>query len=180
MAQTRWRRLDSAPAAARRRRHRFHGWRPAGRQGQQDENESGVTTPLRSRSRTSRSTIVYRSSSRLAAVHGLSMTEQQLAMFQAHTGRTVPRPGGYNEAVAIVGRQSGTTMVAAIVAVFEAIRTERATGVDLFALLGAQDARAALRTSFRYAAAPLEASPILRRSVVNRTADTIVLRRVSR
>jgi hypothetical protein len=87
----------------------------------------------------------------------------------------LPRPGGYSEAVAIVGRQSGKTRLAAAIATFEAISAEREPGSDLFAVLVAQDQRAALRTSFRYASAPFEASAILKRSIVSQTADTQAL-----
>ena len=51
----------------------------------------------------------------LRAVYGLPMDAQDLALFQEHTGRTEPRPGGYPEAVAITGRQSGKSAVAATV-----------------------------------------------------------------
>jgi hypothetical protein len=111
----------------------------------------------------------------LASVYGLPMTEAELATFRAHTARAAPRPGGYSEAVAIVGRQSGKTRLAAAIATFEAISAEREPGSDLFAILVAQDQRAALRTSFRYASAPFEASAILKRSIVSQTADTLAL-----
>ena len=45
MARRRWRRLDGrAPPAARPRRYRLRGRRPAGRKGQQAEGEGGVST----------------------------------------------------------------------------------------------------------------------------------------
>jgi hypothetical protein len=74
----------------------------------------------------------------LAAVNGLPMTAAQLATFQAHTGRSASLPGGYRETVAIVGRQSGKTRVAAMVAVFEAITATEEAGAELSALLVAQ------------------------------------------
>ncbi|MET0153577.1 MAG: hypothetical protein ABW298_13330 [Candidatus Binatia bacterium] len=77
--------------------------------------------------------------------------------------------------MAIVGRQSGKTRLAAAIATFEAISAEREPASDLFAVLVAQDQRAALRTSFRYAAAPFEASAMLRHSIVSQTADTVAL-----
>jgi hypothetical protein len=73
-----------------------------------------------------------------AAVNGLPMTAAQLATFQAHTGLSAPLPGGYRETVAIVGRQSGKTRVAAMVPVFEAITTTEEAGAELSALLVAQ------------------------------------------
>ena len=103
------------------------------------------------------------------------MSEAELATFRGHTARSAPRPGGYTETVAIVGRQSGKTRLAAAIATFEAISAEREPGSDLFAVLVAQDQRAALRTSFRYAAAPFEASAMLRHSIVSQTADIVAL-----
>jgi hypothetical protein len=111
----------------------------------------------------------------LAAVYALPMSEAELETFRAHTGRATPRPGGYSEAVAIVGRQSGKTRVAATIAVFESATAEREPGSDLYALLVAQDQRAALRALFRYACAPFEASEMLQRSIVSQTADTLAL-----
>ena len=55
------------------------------------------------------------------AVHGLPMTHTDLALFRQHTGRQLPRPGGYPEAVAIVGVQSGKTRIASAFAVHAAI-----------------------------------------------------------
>jgi phage terminase large subunit-like protein len=84
-------------------------------------------------------------------------------------------PGGYRETVAIVGRQSGKTRVAAMVAVFEAITATEEAGAELSALLVAQDHRAAPRTLFKYASAPFDLVPMLKSTVVTRTADTITL-----
>jgi Terminase large subunit, ATPase domain len=111
----------------------------------------------------------------LAAIYGLPMTEAQLATFRAHTGCQTPRPEGYSEAVAIVGRQSGKTRVAAMIAVFEAITATEETGAELSALLVAQDHRAALRTLFKYASVPFDLVPTLASTVIARTSDTITL-----
>jgi hypothetical protein len=112
----------------------------------------------------------------LAAVYGLPMSKAMLATFRAHTGRSAPRAGGYSEAAAIVGRQSGKSEVAAALAVFEAISAAREPGRgEVYAVLVAQDARAALRTLFRYANTPFEAAPMLERSVISKTADTLAL-----
>src|SRR5262249_24301708 len=95
----------------------------------------------------------------LAAVYGLPMSEAQRATFQAHTGRAAPNPAGYSEAVAIVGRQSGKSQVAAVLAAFEAALAGRQRGV--YALLVAQDLRAAQRTLFGYACEPFDDVPML-------------------
>jgi hypothetical protein len=111
----------------------------------------------------------------LAAVYGLPMSSAELEVFRAHTGVRTPRPGGYSESVCIVGRQSGKTRIAAMLAVFEAITATEEAGAELSALLVAQDHRAALRTLLKYAAAPFDLVPMLARAVVTRTADTIAL-----
>jgi hypothetical protein len=108
----------------------------------------------------------------LKAIYGLEMTESELEVFTAHTGRSVPRPGGYSEAVAIVGRGAGKTQLSAVLAAFEACR---ANGRGQWALLIAQDHRSATRNLFRYAADALEVSPVLSGEIVAKTADSLEL-----
>jgi hypothetical protein len=110
----------------------------------------------------------------LKALYGLELDADELPIFREFTGRTTPRPGGYGEAVAIVGRQSGKSQIAAMIADFEALRSERAEGRGTFAVLVAQDARAAIRTLFGYAADPFD-SPMLSAGVVSRLQDSITL-----
>ncbi len=50
----------------------------------------------------------------LRAFYGLPMDDEDLELFQRHTGREAPREGGYPEAAVVVGRQSGKTRVAAL------------------------------------------------------------------
>jgi hypothetical protein len=111
----------------------------------------------------------------LKAVYGLDLDQDELAIFRSHTGRSKPSLQGYAEAVAIVGRQSGKTQLAATLAVYEAITAPVASGRGTYAVLVSQDARAALRTLFRYAASPFEVSPILQSSIASRTTDSLEL-----
>jgi hypothetical protein len=91
----------------------------------------------------------------LKAVYGLPLDTDELEIFQHHTGRTAPLPGGYPVAVVIVGRQSGKTRIAGTVAAYEALIAPRVPdGESEFALLVSQDERGALRTLFSYAKAP--------------------------
>jgi len=77
----------------------------------------------------------------LRATYGLPMSDDDRDAFRQFTGRTAPRPGGYPEAAAIVGVQSGKSQIAGAMAAFAAI-----TGRDgTHALLLAQDQRSALR-----------------------------------
>jgi hypothetical protein len=106
----------------------------------------------------------------------MQLDTDELETFRAHTGRMTPRAGGYSEAVAIVGRQAGKSEISAALAVFEAISAPKQPGrSETYALLVAQDARAALRTLFKYAGAPFTVAPMLQRFVMNQTTETIAL-----
>ena len=110
------------------------------------------------------------------AVYGLALDAEELETFRRFTGRTTPREGGYPEACAITGRQSGKTRFASSIASFEALCATRRRGEPPpYALIVAQDMRGALRASFSYAAEAFEAVPSLARSVVSKKGDTIEL-----
>jgi hypothetical protein len=115
----------------------------------------------------------------LKAIYGLPLGAEECRVFCQHTGRSryAPPPGGFREAAMIVGRQSGKTRIAAMLAAYEAIRASRESdGTPVYALLIAQDHRAALRNLFSYAVAPFDASSILAGMVVDRTTETLTLR----
>ena len=121
----------------------------------------------------------------LAAVYGLPLDAEQQAVFCTHTGRTTydPPVGGYQENVAIVGRQSGKSRIAANIATYEALSAHpEPDGTEIYCALVAQDQRAALRTLFSYAAAPFDVVPALSRMVPRevlgrraRRADSLTL-----
>jgi len=91
----------------------------------------------------------------LKACYGLPMDETELPIFQHHTGRTAPLPGGYPTSVVIVGRQSGKSRIAGTVAAYEALIAPRVADEEhAFSLLVSQDERGALRTLLSYARAP--------------------------
>jgi len=54
----------------------------------------------------------------LASLFALPMTAEQLAIYQAHTGRTAPPSQSSNESWLICGRRSGKSFILALVAVF--------------------------------------------------------------
>lgn len=110
----------------------------------------------------------------LRAVYGLTMAPEDLAIFQRFTGRAIPRPGGYSEAVVITGRQAGKSQIGSAVVAFESAVAKGQPGT--WALVIAQDQRSSLRTLLRQARAPFQAVPSLAREVVNETADTMELR----
>lgn len=113
----------------------------------------------------------------LRAVYGLPLDDEGLGWFREHTGREVPRPGGYPEAVVITGRQSGKTQTAGDLLAYHAA-TAGPEMAGTYALAIAQDARGAMRSLLRYATAPFDgpgAVPMLAREVVGRTADSLTL-----
>ena len=114
----------------------------------------------------------------LKSVYGLPLGDDETAIFTEHTGRSryAPPDGGWPEAVAVVGRQSGKTFIAATTASYEALRAEgTGDGTETWALLVAQDQRAALRTLLGYARAPFLQVPALQRCVVASRADSLTL-----
>jgi len=95
----------------------------------------------------------------LRAAYGLPMRVSEQEIFRRHTGRSEYKPptGGWAEVACIVGRQSGKSRVAALIASFKAVRAKRERdGTETHALLVAQDQRAALRVLFQYARAAFE------------------------
>lgn len=113
----------------------------------------------------------------LGAVYGLPLEEGGAQLFRSCTGREgyAPPPGGWREAVAIVGRQAGKTRAAAAVVSYEAAMAQPSLDGERYALLLAQDHRAAMRSAFSYIKSTFQASPLLRRMIVSETADTLRL-----
>jgi hypothetical protein len=56
----------------------------------------------------------------LKTIYGLPLTPPELEVFQACTGRSHPRPGGYEEVFIIAGRQGGKSTAMGFVAAYEA------------------------------------------------------------
>jgi hypothetical protein len=113
----------------------------------------------------------------LRAAYGLPLSDEGRAIFRRHTGRTDYRPpaGGWPEVVCVVGRQSGKTRIAAMVAAFEAATAVQESDGTLYALLIAQDQRASVRTVFRHARAPFDRVPMLQQVLANSTAEALAL-----
>jgi len=115
----------------------------------------------------------------LRAAYGLPLSKSEKRWFCAHTGRTryVPPQGGWAEVLVIVGRQSGKTRVAALIADYEAAFPIKTPDLgSYFATLVAQDQRNALRTLLDYARAPFLTSPPLKAEVLGDAADVLTLR----
>ncbi len=113
----------------------------------------------------------------LKATYGLAMDPEEVETFKQCTGRSSydPPPGGWPEIVGDTGRQAGKTRAASALVGYESGLAPPCQDGELYALLLAQDARASVRASFSYVKSLFDASPILRRSVVRTTSDTLDL-----
>lgn len=114
----------------------------------------------------------------LAAFFGLPMTDDQLAAFRHHTGRTEAPTEANSEAWLIVGRRGGKSFVMALVAVFLACffdyRQYLAPGERATVLVIAADRRQA-RVIVRYVKAMLTGIPSLALLIDRETADSFDL-----
>jgi hypothetical protein len=114
----------------------------------------------------------------LAALFGLPMDEDQLALYRHHTGRSTPPTEQGSEAWLVVGRRGGKSFVMALVAVYLAcFRTYRQylqPGERATILVIAADRKQA-RTIMRYIRGMLTNIPVLRRSIQHETAESFDL-----
>jgi hypothetical protein len=114
-----------------------------------------------------------------AALFGLPMTEDDLALYRSCTGRPHAPTAAAREAWVIVGRRGGKSRIAALIAVYLAAfrdyRDVLAPGERATIPIIACDRRQA-RTVFRYVAGLFEASPVLASMVAEQTAESLELR----
>ena len=109
-------------------------------------------------------------------IDSLPMTDAELELWREHTGRERARPEGYREWLVRKGRQAGYSQIVADRATYKAATAPRdGSSAGTFVVILAQDSRAACRTIFSYVVRNFEASPMLEKCVVNKTADTITL-----
>lgn len=113
----------------------------------------------------------------LRALEGLPLDDAQQAIFREHTSRTVydPPVGGWREALALVGRQSGKSQIAGAIQAVSAIRATQDPALrGSYSLTVAQDSRSAMRAVHAYATAPFDL-PLFARLVTARAADALTL-----
>ena len=114
----------------------------------------------------------------LAALFGLPLSEPDLAVFRAATGRTAPPAGGFTEAWLAVGRRGGKSMILALIAAYLAVfrdwRPFLAPGERGTIKVMACDRRQA-RVIHRYCRALLQEVPVLAALVTDVNDDEIVL-----
>ena len=110
----------------------------------------------------------------LKTVDGLPLNRTERSVFEKHTRRSryTPPKGGFPEAVAIVGVQSGKSLIAAVLADHAALMGVRGT----HAVLVGQDHRGAMRVLLKYSREPFDTLPAFQAEVLRPTADTLELR----
>lgn len=114
----------------------------------------------------------------LAALFALPMTADELAIYQAHTGRTSPPAAPFRECWVPVGRRGGKSRIVALIATFLAAFKDYkkflAPGERGLVMVAAADRRQA-RVVFRYIEAFFDAVPMLADLVESRTMETLTL-----
>jgi hypothetical protein len=114
----------------------------------------------------------------LAALFALPMSDDQLALYRAHTGRQEPPSEPFKEAALVIGRRGGKSRVLATIATFLATFRDYqpflAPGeVATVAVIAANRQQA--RSIFRFTQGLLTAVPMLRAMIEDETADSITL-----
>ena len=111
----------------------------------------------------------------LAALFGLPLTDNQLAIYQRCSGRTVPPSEPASEAWLVCGRRAGKSFVLALIAVYLAAfhdyRKYLAPGERGTVLVIATDRKQA-RTIFRYIRALLTQVPMLAKLITREDRET--------
>ena len=114
----------------------------------------------------------------LAALFGLPLTDEQLAIYHRCTGRTVPPSEPANEGWLICGRRAGKSFVLALIAVYLAAfhdyRRYLSPGERGTVLVIATDRKQA-RTIFRYIRALLTQVPMLAKLITREDRETVDL-----
>ncbi len=115
----------------------------------------------------------------LCALFALPMSDDDLAIYRAHTGRTAPPAARSHEAWLCIGRRGGKSYVLAVIAVFLACffdwRIHLAPGEVGTIMIIACDRRQA-RVIMRYCLGLLQAVPMLKRQIEGVTQESITLR----
>src|SRR4029453_12638840 len=114
----------------------------------------------------------------LKAIFGLTMTDEDLLIFQRYTGRLQPPLGGSKETYLIIGRRGGKSFISALITCFIACFIDFTpfvtVGETLAVMCLARDKEQA-RIVFRYVKAILNHVPALRSMIADQRADEIEL-----
>ncbi|NIM96665.1 MAG: hypothetical protein GTO24_00860 [candidate division Zixibacteria bacterium] len=114
----------------------------------------------------------------LKALFGLEMGKKDLALYRRCTGRRKAPRASFRELWAVIGRRSGKSYIASIVAVFLALffdyKKYLAPGERGIVQIIAAD-RAQARVIFRYITGILHSNPVFEQYIANETKETIEL-----
>src|SRR5262245_5854736 len=115
----------------------------------------------------------------LAALFALPMTDDQIALYRKHTGRTTPPSEPLHEAWLICGRRAGKSFILACIAVFLATfkdwRRFLGPGEVGTVMVVAADRRQA-RVIMRYCLGLLKSTPMLAQQIEGEGAESVRLR----
>jgi Terminase large subunit, T4likevirus-type, N-terminal len=115
----------------------------------------------------------------LAALFALPMSSEELELYRKHTGRSAPSTARLNEAWLVCGRRSGKSFILATIAVFLAAFTDwrpfLGPGEIATIMIIARDRRQA-RVIKRFIVGLLKEVPMLRRVLVDETAEIVTLK----
>ena len=115
----------------------------------------------------------------LAALFALPLSEEQLALFSKHTGRSTPPTQPLHEAWLVCGRRAGKSFILACVAIFIACfrdwRPHLGPGESGTVMIIAADRRQA-RVIMRYCLGLLKSVPMLKQLIDSETRESIALR----
>lgn len=116
----------------------------------------------------------------LMSLFALPMSEEELATYRAHTGRSAPPVSPSHEAWLVCGRRSGKSFILALIAVFLACffdwRPFLRSGECGTIMVIAADRRQA-RVILRYVLGLLRSIPMLKRQIENSTTENVTLKR---
>jgi hypothetical protein len=112
----------------------------------------------------------------LKATYGLSLTSEELEIYQRATGRSEYVPAEQNEATLIAGRRGGkTSKIAAPIALYEAIRDHHLARGDRGYVMLIAPAKSQAQIAMRYIRTYLQSSSILRKYMARQRRDEIEL-----
>jgi hypothetical protein len=115
----------------------------------------------------------------LAALFALPMTDEQLALYRQHTGRSAPPTQPLHEAWLVCGRRAGKSFILACIAIFLAAfkdwRPHLGPGEIGTVMIIAADRRQA-RVIMRYCLGLLKSVPMLAQLIEGETRESVSLR----
>jgi hypothetical protein len=114
----------------------------------------------------------------LKAFYGLPFDEQDFAVYQQLTGRTVLPEQAMRELWLVVGRRGGKSQVAALIAVYEAFfhdHSSKLSAGELSTVMVIAADRKQARSVFRYIKGLIGLCPMLKQMVLRETTETLEL-----